>query len=224
MRVLLLLALILLGFGSGPLAAAGTYELLFRSTALAGLKAAPDDGETGPATLLYDRVITGADAGQSGGSFSVALKVKPGDRATMTLHQGTRSRGLGTYPASVGNPLIMYFLESVLADIAAQSGGSPFYMRNRIKEALLRDAEIVPLSVRYRNRDVAAREVTIRPFLKDKARERMGRFSELALTVTVSEDIPGWYYSLVATVPAASGGKEAGYSNAITFKTAGEDR
>ena len=72
MRVLLLLALILLGFGSGPLAAAGTYELLFRSTALAGLKAAPDDGETGPATLLYDRVITGADAGQSGGSFSIA--------------------------------------------------------------------------------------------------------------------------------------------------------
>jgi len=66
--------------------------------------------------------------------------------------------------------------------------------------------------------------VTIRPFMKDKARERMGRFSELALAVTVSNDIPGWYYSLVATVPAVAGGAEVGYANAITLKAAGKGR
>ncbi len=71
----------------------------------------------------------------------------------MTLHQGSQSRGLGNYPASVGNPLIMYFLESVLSDLAAQSGGSPFYMRNRVKEALLRDAQIEPVSLRYHDRE-----------------------------------------------------------------------
>ncbi|MCA1370115.1 hypothetical protein I6F15_22275 [Bradyrhizobium sp. BRP14] len=222
MRVLLLLAL-LLGVGHGPLAAAETYDLLFRSTALKGLEAAPRS-EAGQSTLVYDRIITGVDEGQAGGSFSIGLKIKPDDNVAMTLYQGTRSRGLGNYPASVGNPVIMYFLESVLADISAQSGGSPFYMRNRIKEALLRDAQIMPVSVRYRDREIAAREVTIRPFMKDKARERMGRFSELALAVTVSDDIPGWYYSLVATVPAAAGGAEVGYSNAITLKAAGEGR
>ncbi|WP_026613793.1 hypothetical protein [Ensifer aridi] len=222
MRVLLLLAL-LLGVGHGPLAAAETYDLLFRSTALKGLQAMPGS-EAGQGALVYDRIITGLDEGQAGGSFSIDLKIKPDDNVAMTLYQGTRSRGLGNYPVSAGNPVIMYFLESVLADISAQSGGSPFYMRNRIKEALLRDAQIMPVSVRYRDRDIAAREVTIRPFMKDKARERMGRFSELALAVTLSDDIPGWYYSLVATVPAAAGGAEVGYSNAITLKAAGEGR
>ncbi len=224
MRVLPLLALFLLGIGHGPLAAADTYELLFRSTALKGLEAVSDGSEAGQSTLIYDRVISGADEGQADGSFSIGLKVKADDNVALTLYQGTRSRGLGNYPASVGNPLIMYFLESVLADVAFQSGGSPFYMRNRIKEALLRDAQIVPVSLHYQDHEIAGREVTIRPFTNDKARERMGRFSQLALAVTVSEDIPGWYYSLVATVPAAAGGAEAGYSNAITLKAAGEAR
>jgi hypothetical protein len=223
MRVLLLLALLLLGIGHGPLAAAETYDLLFRSTALKGLEAMPGS-EAGQSTLVYDRVISGVEQGQGGGRFSIGLTVKPDDNVALTLYQGTRSRGLGNYPASVGNPVIMYFLESVLADISAQSGGSPFYMRNRIKEALLGDTQIVPVSLRYRDREIAARQVTIRPFMKDKARERMGRFSELALAVTVSDDIPGWYYSLVATVPAAAGAAEVGYSSAITLKAAGAGR
>lgn len=224
MRILLLFGLFLLGMGYAPATAAETYELLFRSTALKGLEAVSGKSDAGEGTLVYGKVISGTNVGQAGGSFDIGLKIKPDDNVVMTLHQGTRSRALGSYPASVGNPLIMYFLESVLADIAAQSGGSPFYMRNRIKEALLRDAQVVPVSLHFQNRDIAGREVTIRPFKKDKARERMGRFAELALAVTVSEDIPGWYYSLVATVPAAGGAAEVGYSNAITLKRAGEDR
>lgn len=222
MRVLLMAALLLFGSGQAPATAAGTYELLFRSSALKGLEAVPDGSETSQSTVVYDRLVSGTADGQRDGSFRIGLRVKADDKVTMTLHQGTRSRGLGEYPASVGNPVIMYFLESVLADIAAQSGGSPFYMRNRIKEALLKDAQVLPVTRQYRDRDVAAREVMIRPFLKDKARERMGRFSELALTVTVSEEIPGWYYSLVATVPAAAGASEVGYSHAITLDGKGE--
>jgi hypothetical protein len=220
MRIFLLIALFLLGQGHGPAAAAETYELLFHSAALKGLAAAKDGSGDEQSSLLYDKVVSGADAGQRAGSFTIGLKV--GDNVAMTLHQGSQSRGLGNYPASVGNPLIMYFLESVLSDLAAQSGGSPFYMRNRIKEALLRDAQIEPISLRYHDREIAAREVTIRPFEHDKARAQMGRISQLSLAVTVSEEIPGWYYALVATVPSAAGGAEAGYSHAITLKEAAE--
>ncbi|WP_027998139.1 hypothetical protein [Sinorhizobium arboris] len=224
MRIFLLIALFLLGPGHGPVAAAETYELLFHSAALQGLDAAKGGSDAAQSTLVYDKIVSGADAGQRGGSFTVGLKLGAGDNVSMTLYQGSASRGLGNYPSSVGNPLIMYFLESVLSDLAAQSGGSPFYMRNRIKEALLRSAQIEPVSLRYRNREIAAREVTIRPFEHDRAREQMGRVSQLSLAVTVSEDIPGWYYSLVATVPSAAGGPGAGYSHAITLKEAAEGR
>lgn len=112
MRIFLLIALFLLGLGHGPVAAAETYELLFHSAALKGLDAAKHGSEAEQSSLVYDKVVSGADAGQRAGSFTVGLKVD--DNVAMTLYQGSQSRGLGNYPTSVGNPLIMYFLESVL--------------------------------------------------------------------------------------------------------------
>ncbi|MDX0538843.1 hypothetical protein GOC59_04385 [Sinorhizobium medicae] len=221
MRIFFLIALILLGPAHESAAAAETYELLFHSAALKGLEAEKAGNGDPKGGLVYDKVVSGVDSGERSGRFAVGLKVQAGDNVSMTLNQGSQSRGLGNYPRSVGNPLIMYFLESVLSDLAAQSGGSPFYMRNRIKEALLRDAQIEPVMLRYNDREIAAREVTIRPFEHDKAREKMGRVADLSLAVTVSEDVPGWYFSLVATIPSAADSSGAGYSHAITLRAPG---
>ncbi|GEO87471.1 MULTISPECIES: hypothetical protein [Alphaproteobacteria] len=223
MRVFVLV-LAFLGATAMPLSAAGTYDLLFAKTALSGLAASapPTDGQKGSDTLVYDRVVSPLKKGQSPDTDTIGLQLTSDDKVALILHRGPQMRFIGSFPASVGNPLIMYFLESALSDVAKQSGGSPFYMRNRIKEALLKDAEIVPVSVRIGERDVAARQVTIRPFAKDKARDQMGRFAELALAVTVSEDVPGWYYSLRATVPEGSGPEDISYSSAITLTDGGE--
>lgn len=225
MRVFLLL-LVMLGWSAAPLSAAETYDLLFRKAALSSLSASPPpaQAEKGMDTLVYDRIVSPLKTGESGDNDTIGLQVTSDDKAALILHRGPQMRLIGSFPASVGNPLIMYFLESAVSDIAKQSGGSPFYMRNRIKEALLKDAEIVPVSVRVGNRDVAASQVTLRPFAKDKARGQMGRFAELALAVTVSEDVPGWYYSLKATVPEGVGPAEIGYSNAITLTQGGKEK
>lgn len=225
MRVFLLL-LALVGGSAAPLSAAETYDLLFRKAALSGLPTSPPPkaGEEGRDVLVYDRIVSPLKAGESGDTDTIGLQLTSDDNAALILHRGPQMRMIGTFPASVGNPLIMYFLETAVADIAKQSGGSPFYMRNRIKEALLKDAEIVPVSVRVGNRDIAASQVTIRPFAEDKARGQMGRFAELALDVTVSQDVPGWYYSLTASVPEGSTPAEIGYSNAITLTQDGNEK
>ena len=131
--------------------------------------------------------------------------------------QGETRQRAGTFPDSVGNPLIMYFLETVLRDMANQAGGSPFYIRNRIKDALLRDADIRPVELTLGGATVAAQEVTLIPFANDAARDRMSGFADLALVAVVSDAVPGWYYSLPATAPAAPGAAGPGYSNAITL-------
>ncbi|MCA1970136.1 MAG: hypothetical protein LDL42_13455 [Rhizobium sp.] len=222
MRVFLLL-LALFGGSTAPLSAAETYDLLFRKGALSGLPASPPPaaGEEGRDILVYDRIVSPLKKDESGDTDTIGLQLTSDDNAALILHRGPQMRVIGTFPASVGNPLIMYFLETAVADIAKQSGGSPFYMRNRIKEALLKDAEIVPVSVRIGDRDIAARQVTIRPFAEDKAGGQMGRFAELALAVTVSQDVPGWYYSLKASVPEGSTPADIGYSNAITLTQGG---
>ena len=57
--------------------------------------------------------------------------------------------------------------------------------------------------------------VVIRPFEGDPNAERMQGFGDLALTVVMSEEVPGWYESLTA---------EAGdvYSSTLKFEGVAE--
>ncbi|WP_413205982.1 hypothetical protein [Rhodospirillum sp. A1_3_36] len=195
----------------------GTYQLLFREGVLD--KVAKD------AVLDYAIHRNGWSAPQQQGiapeaskfDGSLALTTGADDSVVLTLKQGERKSSAGTFPRSVGNPVIMYFLESVLRDMANQAGGSPFYIRNRIKAALLEAAEVKPVSVTLDGRDIQAQQVTIHPFAKDQARDRMFGFADLKVVAILSEEVPGWYYSLSAEAPRTVGGKETGYSNVLTL-------
>ncbi|MGV8989692.1 MAG: hypothetical protein ACOH2H_26165 [Cypionkella sp.] len=216
MRQFLFLVCLCLGFGAGPSTAGETYDLLFRSGALDQLVTASQTG-TGDVSLEYERTTFGTPDGTEPGAFRLNLRMVPPDNAELVLHQGDLKRDIGIFPASVGNPVIMYFMETTLRDMAGKTGGSPFYIRNRIKDALLTDAEILPVTVRLGDSDVDARQITLLPFAHDTARARMGRFADLKLVVTVSEKVPGWYYSLVSTAPSDPGAPDTRYSNAITL-------
>lgn len=199
---------------SAPSFAEETYETFFREGALAGLH----DGET----VTYSTRISGWSAPAPSSQpvkvreESLSLTVSGADVEMNRLRDGV-DQSIGTFPVSVGNPVIMYFLETTLRDMAGQAGGSPFYIRNRIKDALLRSAERETVTVPYDGGEITAQRATIRPFATDKARENMGGFADLALAVTVSEEAPGWYVSLTASAPAASGSEAEGYQSSITL-------
>ncbi len=178
--------------------AAATSGLLFREGPLHG---------TGRAAVLgYSREVTNAanpeaaarDTGEVAISFDAAM-------ANLQFEQGGKHRGLGSFPASVGNPMIMVFYESVIRDMAETAGGSPFYIRNRVKEALMQPAEITRGEARLGDATVPVQTVTLRPFADDPNRDRMQGFGDLELRVTMSDAVPGWYLSLVAEAPGAAG-------------------
>ncbi len=210
-----------LGIGAAPADAVEVYQLLFREGTLSGLGV--DD------TLSYVARRSGRSAPQPPlpmpeedivavpAELRLDLTVAPDNEVVLTAVRGETRQRAGTFPDSAGNPLIMYFLETVLRDMANQAGGSPFYIRNRIKDALLRDADFRPVVLSLDGRTIAAQEITLHPFVTDAARDRMSGFADLALVAVVSEEVPGWYYSLSATAPAAPGEVGPGYSNAITL-------
>ena len=198
--------------------AAETYETFFRDGALAGM-------ETGE-TLTYDMKTTGWSAPRGPAAAEhknregvLSLSIDAEDSAVLRLARASRDQEIGVFPASVGNPVIMFFLESTLRDMAGQAGGSPFYIRNRIKDSLLRKADRETVKVAFEDKEIVAQRAIIRPFAADPARDRMGGFADLSIAVTVSEDIPGWYYSLVASAPATGGVDKDGYRQSITLKT-----
>jgi len=125
---------------AAPLDGQQTYDLLFRNGTL-------DDVNKSDA-LVYTRGVKNAlkpdaDARDSG---EISLSFKTSEQnavmAQLKLSQGERSRSLGVFPASVGNPMIMYFYESIVRDMAEAAGGSPYYIRNRVKDALIQPSEV----------------------------------------------------------------------------------
>ncbi|MCO6382090.1 MAG: hypothetical protein JXQ91_03070 [Vannielia sp.] len=162
------------------------YDLLFKEGTL-------DRFETGEA-LRYRREVSNAllpdAAARDTGEIVLSLDGGAPEKAQLKFVQDGKHRGLGEFPASVGNPVIMYFVETVVRDMAESTGGSPYYIRNRVKEALISPADITEAD--------GVVTVVMHPFEGDPNAERMKGFGTLTMTVVMSEDAPGWYRSLGA--------------------------
>jgi len=199
---------------ASPVSAVETYDLIFRSGTL--------DAVAKDTELRYERkLFVAADPEFSQrNTGEVRLIFEADDMARLQFFQGKKHRNIGSFPATVGNPVIMYFVESVVREVAQNAGGSPFYIRNRVKESLIQFAEIVGTEAGFGGTQVPVQQITLRPFLNDKNREKMKGYADLALTITMSDDVPGWYLSLDARVDGTVGGAPI-YESSLTLR-AGE--
>ncbi|WP_299964120.1 hypothetical protein [uncultured Roseobacter sp.] len=195
----LILALVAGAAWANPLSGEKTYDLLFRIGTLDRI----DRGSE----LVYRRDVRNAlkpeaadrDSGQ------IALSFRDGEArvALLQFRKDEKYRALGSFPASVGNPMIMYFYETVVRDMAEAAGGSPYYIRNRVKDALIQNAEIEEGEAVLGGKTITTQTIRLYPFEGDPNGARMQGFGDLELRVTMSDAVPGWYMSLVAE---ASGG------------------
>ena len=189
-----------------------TYDLLFKTGTL--------DDFARNQQLVYDRKVKNSlkpeTADRDTGKIILSFADSQEPEAHLKFTQDDKYRNLGTFPASVGNPIIMYFVETVVRDMAESAGGSPFYIRNRVKEALVQPADISTGQALIAAETVETVDVTMRPFKGDPNAGRMQGFDRLAMTVRMTNDAPGWYLVLSAYVPAADGGEPV-YSSVMTF-------
>lgn len=190
-----------------------TYDLLFKNGTLDAI-----DRET---ELVYTREVTNTLDVPSGardtGDIALTFRDGTAEMVMLEFRKDEKHRSLGVFPASVGNPMIMFFYETVVRDMAASAGGSPFYIRNRVKEALVQSSEVEFGEAIFEGKTVATQTVRMHPFSGDPNVERMQGFGDLELRVTMSEAVPGWYMSLVAE---ASGGEV--YQSELHFERVGE--
>lgn len=214
-RVLAICAAVLLGASGAQSASVDgqeTYELLFRKGTL--------DDIGGGATLRYNRAVENGFAPDAAerATGDIVLRFREPEKvaALLEFRQGDKHRGMGSFPASVGNPMIMVFYEQVIRDMAESAGGSPFYIRNRVKEALVQPSEVEEGEAVVDGETVATKTIRMRPFDGDPNAGSMQGFGDLELAVTMSDAVPGWYLSLVAQAPNAEGG--AGYRSVLSYE------
>ncbi len=135
--------------------------------------------------------------------------------AVVTMGEVGKLRPVSVWPASSGNPILPIFLESVLRSMARVTGGSAFYIRNRIKESLGTGGTITDVELDVAGKMMPVQHIMFEPFKNDKNSDRMGGFATLKLHFFVSDAMPGDIVRFVATTAGTEG--EAAFREEISF-------
>ncbi len=114
---------------------------------------------------------------------------------------GSHAVPIATIDHAQGNPAILGFLERDIAEMKRVTGGSTNYFRKRIRLALAApDAALKPITVSYAGRPVAAKEITVRPYVDDPLKERFGKFAGKGYVFVISDVIPGSVFQVYTTM------------------------
>lgn len=142
--------------------------------------------DLGDQTLTWQMSISGPEAEGfrpvADGQVALAETIDPSDnQPVLQLTQTTeaRDRRIGPFPVSGGDPVLTFFLEQTARDMAALTGGSPHYIRNRMKDALFRGGDIA--------RQGEVLTATFTPFADDPNAGRMLGFGDLTLTFVMAD-------------------------------------
>lgn len=185
-----------------PVSAAGTTgtDTLFDTGQIA-------DVETG-STLIYSHLRSAVEEIEvtsiEDGKVAVAIRPDGEKRRTVvTLTNGKYRRSLEHLPGDRGNPVFIVFMESALSAVAKASGGSPFYLRNRFKDALATGGEVSEITITHNGTEVPAQRIEYHPFVNDPNRNRLGKaLADMVLAFTLSDEVPGKFVELTARANA----------------------
>ena len=178
--------------------------LAARAEAVSDLLMAPGVFAQAPvgSAVAYAEERTVPDGGSlvdvAAGSVRLEVHEDGGKRELRLVKESAgQAQPVGTFPAGVANPLLLYFLETTVRATAEATGGSPYYIRNRIREALVAaDA----------TGEGAEREAVLVPFAGDPNRAKMGAFADLTLRLRFDPERPERILELSAdTAPGEAG-------------------
>lgn len=189
---------------TGPaLAEPTSSSLLFETPALVGVP-------TGT-TLVYrlERTVAQPAAGLLPSTSTVELSLQPdasgGREAKVEIVTGERRQPAGPFPSLVGNPVLLVLLERDVAEMSRILHGSPFYIRNRIREALGEATLAEPAPFTFENREVEGWRVAVSPFARDRNRDKLREYAAKRYEFILSGAVPGGLYEMRMVTPNRDG-------------------
>lgn len=161
-------------------------------------------------TLSYSFVRKSEDP-KAAPSFEDEVKVNVGPQGAensvvINLFSGDRAQVLPNMSKS-GNPVIVALLEEDVKDMQKALGGSPFYFRNKLREALAGKNPAEPVKIEFAGKTVDGWKVAFKPFQDDqKNHGRLREFADRSYELTFSDAVPGGLYALKTVTPKSGGG------------------
>lgn len=128
--------------------------------------------------------------------------------ASAQFLSGERKLTLPEVESAQANPVILYFLERDVREMQRLTKGQQAYFRKRIRLAVYQGATVKPVKIAWQGREVAAREITIAPYVDDPMRPRFEQLATKQYVFTLSDAVPGGVYAMRSRVAGKDGGAE----------------
>ncbi|MFD1331531.1 hypothetical protein ACFQ4O_05910 [Methylopila musalis] len=120
--------------------------------------------------------------------------------AKVDLFSGARAQSFGSLSVD-GNPVIVVLLEQDVREMQKVLGGSPYYIRNRIRDAISGGGQVEPARLDVDGKTVDGWKLTLKPFAHDARRDQLKGFADRFYELTFSDAVPGGLHSLKAVTP-----------------------
>jgi hypothetical protein len=195
---------------AGPvLAGPDASSLLFEAPAFVGV--------TTGTTLVYrlERTVSAADKPAAGPGplpsvSTVELSLHPdagtGAReARIVIVKNDARQTAGSFPDRVGNPVLLVLLERDVVEMSRALRGSPYYIRNRVREALGAATPAEPARFTFKGREVEGWRVAVSPFAQDRNRDKLREHAAKRYEFTLSDAVPGGVFEVRLVTPGADG-------------------
>lgn len=137
----------------------------------------------------------------AGGEVGLSIVADQQPAILSLTESGTK---VAEFPAASANPILLFFLENVMRSVANDTGGSPYYIRNRIRDALVAaQTDVTQGPV----------ELVMHPFAQDPNRDRLGEYADLTITLRYDAEDPARILELLAD----TGDGPDGYTEKMTL-------
>ena len=100
---------------------------------------------------------------------------------------------------------MLVLLERDVAEMSRILHGSPFYLRNRIRESLGEATIAEPVRFSLNGREVEGCRIAVSPFAQDRNRDKLREYAGKRYEFTLSEAVPGGLYEIRTRVPGPDG-------------------
>ena len=134
----------------------------------------------------------------SNGEILVSVVEEGGvSHSEVKIVNDSERRKLHHFPVDRGNPIFVTFLESSVSSVTFATKGSPFYIRNRLKDAFASGGQVTDIDTEIDGKTTSATQILYTPFKGDRNAAKMGQaFEALTVTFVLSEEVPGRIISM----------------------------
>ena len=160
-----------------------------------------------PATLRYSFSRSGSMEEGFDDKVAVKLKARADGKCCMAEAEfltGARRLSLPEVDEAQANPAVLYFLGRDIREMNRLTKGQQNYFRKRIRMAVYQGAQIQEVSVSFRGKPVAAREISIAPYIDDPLRVRFEKLANKRYVFTLSDAVPGGVYAIRTRIDGAT--------------------